>query len=79
MIGRSLEKQGWNKSRSADELGISRQGLIKKIKRLRLLRPEAPASEAGKKRRLARQGQLDLEGKETAATAQGEASSSRQP
>src|SRR5262249_57437824 len=36
MIARSLERQGWNKSRAAVELGISRQGLIKKIRRLRL-------------------------------------------
>jgi hypothetical protein len=39
MIARSLERQGWNKSRAAVELGISRQGLIKKIRRLRLVRP----------------------------------------
>ena len=40
MIARSLERQGWNKSRAAVELGISRQGLIKKIRRLRLVRPD---------------------------------------
>ncbi len=41
MIARSLEHRGWNKSRAAIDLGISRQGLIKKIKRLQLVRPSA--------------------------------------
>jgi DNA-binding NtrC family response regulator len=42
MISRGLERHGWNKSRAATELGISRQGLIKKVHRLQLVRP-APA------------------------------------
>jgi DNA-binding NtrC family response regulator len=42
MIARSLDRHGWNKSRAAHELGVSRQGLIKKIQRLDLVRP-APA------------------------------------
>ncbi len=41
MIARSLEHRGWTKSRAAIDLGISRQGLIKKIKRLQLVRPSA--------------------------------------
>lgn len=39
MIARGLERHGWNKSRAAAELGISRQGLIKKVHRLQLVRP----------------------------------------
>ena len=39
MISRGLERHGWNKSRAAAELGISRQGLIKKVHRLQLVRP----------------------------------------
>jgi len=39
MIARSLDRHAWNKSRSAAELGVSRQGLIKKIQRLGLVRP----------------------------------------
>ncbi len=39
MIASSLERHGWNKSRAAAELGVSRQGLIKKIDRLQLVRP----------------------------------------
>jgi DNA-binding NtrC family response regulator len=52
MIGRSLDRHAWNKSRAANELGVSRQGLIKKIQRLRLVRPAplqaaaAPGTEA---------------------------------
>ncbi|MFQ5600633.1 MAG: sigma-54 interaction domain-containing protein [Candidatus Krumholzibacteriia bacterium] len=46
LIARCLERHTWNKSRTAVELGISRQGLIKKIKRLRLVRPE-PAAKQG--------------------------------
>jgi transcriptional regulator with PAS, ATPase and Fis domain len=42
MIARSLERHSWNKSKAAVELGVSRQGLIKKVKRLRLVRPGAP-------------------------------------
>jgi transcriptional regulator with PAS, ATPase and Fis domain len=42
MIARGLERHGWNKSRAATELGISRQGLIKKIARLQLVRPGPP-------------------------------------
>ncbi len=41
MIARSLERHSWNKSRAAQDLGVSRQGLIKKIKRLQLVRPSA--------------------------------------
>ena len=58
MIGRSLERHGWNKSRSAQELGISRQGLIKKVKRLRLLRPDAAGRAGGKRRSLPGQEEL---------------------
>jgi two-component system response regulator HupR/HoxA len=52
-IARSLDRHNWNKSRAAGELGVSRQGLIKKIHRLGLVRPgpgraAAPdASDAG--------------------------------
>jgi transcriptional regulator with PAS, ATPase and Fis domain len=42
MIARSLERHSWNKSKAAIELGVSRQGLIKKVKRLRLVRPGLP-------------------------------------
>jgi transcriptional regulator with PAS, ATPase and Fis domain len=44
LIARSLDRHGWNKSRAATELGISRQGLIKKIKRLQLVRPGQPGA-----------------------------------
>jgi len=33
MILKSLEKNSWNQTKTAAELGLSRQGLIKKIKR----------------------------------------------
>jgi DNA-binding NtrC family response regulator len=47
LIARSLERHSWNKSKAAQDLGISRQGLIKKIRRLRLLRASAtPAGTA---------------------------------
>jgi len=39
VIARSLDRHAWNKSRAAVELGVSRQGLIKKIHRLGLVRP----------------------------------------
>ena len=42
LISRSLDRHGWNKSRAASELGVSRQGLIKKIQRLDLVRPGTP-------------------------------------
>jgi transcriptional regulator with PAS, ATPase and Fis domain len=42
LIARSLERHSWNKSKAAIELGVSRQGLIKKVKRLRLVRPGSP-------------------------------------
>jgi transcriptional regulator with PAS, ATPase and Fis domain len=45
LISRSLERHAWNKSRAATELGVSRQGLIKKISRLQLVRP-GPAGSA---------------------------------
>jgi transcriptional regulator with PAS, ATPase and Fis domain len=46
LIARGLERHGWNKSRAAVELGVSRQGLIKKIKRLDLVRPAPPRATA---------------------------------
>ena len=33
LLRKTLEKTNWNKSKSARELGLSRQGLLKKIKR----------------------------------------------
>jgi len=44
LITRSLDRHNWNKSRAATELGVSRQGLIKKIQRLELVRPGPPAA-----------------------------------
>jgi transcriptional regulator of acetoin/glycerol metabolism len=38
MIGHALEKYQWNKQKAAQELGLSRQGLIKKLKRLAITR-----------------------------------------
>jgi Nif-specific regulatory protein len=38
MIGQALEKYHWNKQKAAQELGLSRQGLIKKLKRLAITR-----------------------------------------
>ena len=38
MIGHALEKYHWNKQKAAQELGLSRQGLIKKLKRLAITR-----------------------------------------
>jgi len=46
LISRSLERHTWNKSRAAAELGVSRQGLIKKIGRLQLVRPGPPRGTA---------------------------------
>jgi transcriptional regulator with PAS, ATPase and Fis domain len=46
LISRSLERHTWNKSRAAAELGVSRQGLIKKIGRLQLVRPAPPRGAA---------------------------------
>jgi len=59
LIARSLERHSWNKSRAAGELGISRQGLIKKIRRLQLLRPGPP-------RPAARVGTIEEEGEPVA-------------
>ena len=55
MISRGLERHGWNKSRAAAELGISRQGLIKKVHRMQLVRPgpARPPAAAGAARALA--------------------------
>ncbi len=58
LIGRSLERHAWNKSRAATELGVSRQGLIKKVKRLRLQRPDAAGRAAGRRRVRAIQNEL---------------------
>jgi transcriptional regulator of acetoin/glycerol metabolism len=38
MIAGALEKYNWNKQKAAQELGLSRQGLIKKLKRLEITR-----------------------------------------
>jgi transcriptional regulator of acetoin/glycerol metabolism len=38
MIGDALEKYRWNKQKAAQELGLSRQGLLKKLKRLAITR-----------------------------------------
>ena len=58
LIGRSLERHAWNKSRAAAELGVSRQGLIKKVKRLRLQRPDAAGRASGRRRVRAIQNEL---------------------
>jgi DNA-binding NtrC family response regulator len=34
MIEDALKKYRWNKQKAAQELGLSRQGLLKKLKRL---------------------------------------------
>jgi two-component system response regulator HupR/HoxA len=38
MIQDALKKHRWNKQRAAQELGLSRQGLAKKLKRLAITR-----------------------------------------
>ena len=38
MIQNALNKFHWNKQRAAQELGLSRQGLVKKLKRLAITR-----------------------------------------
>ena len=38
MIADALEKYHWNKQKAAQELGLSRQGLLKKLKRLEITR-----------------------------------------
>ena len=38
-IRRALETKGWNVTKTSDELGISRVGLQRKIKRLGIVRP----------------------------------------
>jgi transcriptional regulator with PAS, ATPase and Fis domain len=41
LLKRTLAQTNWNKSQSARKLGLSRQGLIKKIKRYGIVRNEA--------------------------------------
>ena len=38
VIGETLEKYGWNKTRAAEYLGITRQGLHRKLRKLRISR-----------------------------------------
>jgi DNA-binding NtrC family response regulator len=38
MIGDALKKCHWNKQKAAQELRLSRQGLVKKLKRLAITR-----------------------------------------
>jgi DNA-binding NtrC family response regulator len=38
MIGDALKKPHWNKQKAAQELRLSRQGLVKKLKRLAITR-----------------------------------------
>jgi DNA-binding NtrC family response regulator len=46
LLKRTLAQTNWNKSQSARRLGLSRQGLIKKIKRYGIVRsPDAGAGE----------------------------------
>ena len=40
VIKETLEKYGWNKTRAAEYLGITRQGLHNKLRRLRIKRDE---------------------------------------
>jgi DNA-binding NtrC family response regulator len=40
LISQSLEKFQWNQTQAAKELGLSRQGLIKKMQRYNLYREE---------------------------------------
>ena len=40
MITRSMEKSQWNQTQAAKELGLSRQGLIKKLQRFNLYKEE---------------------------------------
>ena len=40
MIQKSLEESNWNQTQCAKDLGLSRQGLIKKMKRYNLYREE---------------------------------------
>jgi len=42
LLVRALARSNWNKSKTARDLGLSRQGLIKKIKRYGISRPLAP-------------------------------------
>jgi DNA-binding NtrC family response regulator len=42
LLKRTLAQTNWNKSRSARMLGLSRQGLIKKIKRYGIVKNETP-------------------------------------
>ncbi|UCH84980.1 MAG: sigma-54-dependent Fis family transcriptional regulator [Candidatus Latescibacterota bacterium] len=44
-LRKTLAETNWNKSQSARELGLSRQGLLKKIKRYGILREEPDAGE----------------------------------
>ena len=41
LVRKTLARTNWNKSQSARELGLSRQGLLKKIKRYGIVREEA--------------------------------------
>jgi len=41
MIAETMERLDWNQSHAARELGISRQGLIQKLKRYNLYKEEA--------------------------------------
>jgi DNA-binding NtrC family response regulator len=57
LVRKMLAKTNWNKSRSARELGLSRQGLLKKIKRYGIERDEperrgaAPANDSDRRDR----------------------------
>ncbi len=45
LVRKTLARTNWNKSQTARELGLSRQGLLKKIKRYRIAREEPEARE----------------------------------
>jgi transcriptional regulator with PAS, ATPase and Fis domain len=46
-LRKALAETNWNKSQSARELGLSRQGLLKKIKRYGIIRGETGTGDDG--------------------------------
>ena len=50
LLRKTLEKTNWNKSMSARKLGLSRQGLLKKIKRYGIIEDKPGGDDAEDKR-----------------------------
>jgi len=60
-IARALEANGWNRARTATQLGLSRQALLGKINRLGIAPPGEPTTAGAPGRSAQRMGSLALE------------------